>query len=79
MNLDEQSSDLEKPANLLVFLNLEAGNICYKRLRRLGGAETIDPVLVGMGRPVHVVQQGDAVTDIVNLAGVAVGDAQRGR
>ncbi|MDS0281911.1 NADP-dependent malic enzyme [Haloarcula onubensis] len=70
-------SDLEKPANVLVFPNLEAGNICYKLLQRLGGAEAIGPMLVGMDRPVHVVQQGDAVTDIVNLAGVAVVDAQR--
>jgi len=72
-------SDLDEPANLLVFPNLEAGNICYKLLQRLGGAEAIGPMLVGMDRPVHVVQQGDAVTDIVNLAGVAVVDAQRTR
>ena len=72
-------SDLDGPANLLVFPNLEAGNICYKLLQRLGGAEAIGPMLVGMDKPVHVVQQGDAVTDIVNLASIAVVDAQRRR
>jgi len=72
-------SDLDGPVNLLVFPNLEAGNICYKLLQRLGGAEAIGPMLVGMDKPVHVVQQGDAVTDIVNLASIAVVDAQRRR
>ncbi|MDS0299431.1 NADP-dependent malic enzyme [Halogeometricum sp. S1BR25-6] len=69
-------SDLEDPANVLVFPNLEAGNIGYKLLQRLGGAEAIGPMLVGMGKPVHVLQRGDEVKDIVNLAGVAVVDAQ---
>ena len=69
-------SDLEGPANVLVFPNLEAGNIGYKLLQRLGGAEAIGPMLVGMDKPVHVLQRGDEVKDIVNLAGVAVVDAQ---
>jgi len=69
-------SDLEAPANVLVFPNLEAGNIGYKLLQRLGGAEAIGPMLVGMDKPVHVLQRGDEVKDIVNLAGVAVVDAQ---
>ncbi|KAB1193582.1 NADP-dependent malic enzyme [Haloferax sp. MBLA0076] len=69
-------SDLDEPANVLVFPNLEAGNIGYKLLQRLGGAEAIGPMLVGMGKPVHVLQRGDEVKDIVNLAGVAVVDAQ---
>ncbi|ELZ32854.1 bifunctional malic enzyme oxidoreductase/phosphotransacetylase, partial [Halogeometricum pallidum JCM 14848] len=69
-------SDLDDPANVLVFPNLEAGNIGYKLLQRLGGAEAIGPMLVGMGKPVHVLQRGDEVKDIVNLAGVAVVDAQ---
>ena len=71
-------SDLEEPANVLVFPNLEAGNIAYKLLQRLGGAEAIGPMLVGMDKPVHVLQRGDEVKDIVNLAGVAVVDAQSG-
>ena len=69
-------SELDEPANVLVFPNLEAGNIAYKLLQRLGGAEAIGPMLVGMDRPVHVLQRGDEVKDIVNLAGVAVVDAQ---
>jgi len=70
-------SDLDEPANVLVFPNLEAGNIGYKLLQRLGGAEAIGPMLVGMDEPVHVLQRGDEVKDIVNLAGVAVVDAQQ--
>jgi malate dehydrogenase (oxaloacetate-decarboxylating)(NADP+) len=70
-------SDLDEPANVLVFPNLEAGNIGYKLLQRLGGAEAIGPMLVGMDKPVHVIQRGDEVKDIVNLAGVAVVDAQQ--
>jgi malate dehydrogenase (oxaloacetate-decarboxylating)(NADP+) len=69
-------SELDDPANVLVFPNLEAGNIAYKLLQRLGGAEAIGPMLVGMDEPVHVLQRGDEVKDIVNLAGVAVVDAQ---
>ena len=69
-------SELDEPANVLVFPSLEAGNIGYKLLQRLGGAEAIGPMLVGMDKPVHVLQRGDEVKDIVNLAGVAVVDAQ---
>jgi len=69
-------SELDEPANVLVFPNLDAGNIGYKLLQRLGGAEAIGPMLVGMDEPVHVLQRGDEVKDIVNLAGVAVVDAQ---
>mgnify|MGYP000253557727 CR=1 FL=1 len=70
-------AELEQPANVLVFPNLEAGNIGYKLLQRLGGADAIGPMLVGMDKPVHVLQRGDEVKDIVNLGGVAVVDAQR--
>jgi malate dehydrogenase (oxaloacetate-decarboxylating)(NADP+) len=69
-------SELEDPANVLIFPNLEAGNIGYKLLQRLGGAEGVGPMLVGMDKPVHVLQRGDEVKDIVNLAAVAVVDAQ---
>jgi len=71
-------SELDDPANVLVFPNLESGNIGYKLLQRLGGAEAIGPMLAGMDKPVHVLQRGDEVKDIVNLAGVAVVDAQQG-
>jgi len=69
-------SELDEPANVLVFPNLEAGNIGYKLLQRLGGADAMGPMLAGMNKPVHVLQRGDEVKDIVNLAGVAVVDAQ---
>ena len=71
-------AELAAPANVLVFPNLEAGNIGYKLLQRLGDAEAIGPMLVGMEKPVHVLQRGDSVRDIVNLAAVAVVDAQNG-
>jgi malate dehydrogenase (oxaloacetate-decarboxylating)(NADP+) len=70
-------SELDEASNVLVFPNLEAGNIAYKLLQRLGGAEAIGPMLVGMDKPVHVMQRGDEVKDIVNLAGVAAVDAQQ--
>ncbi|WP_435183390.1 NADP-dependent malic enzyme [Halobellus sp. EA9] len=76
LNGTYEFSELDEPANVLVFPNLEAGNIGYKLLQRLGGAEAIGPMLVGMDKPVHVLQRGDEVKDIVNLAGVAVVDAQ---
>ncbi len=69
-------SELDEPANVLVFPNLEAGNIGYKLLQRLGGADAIGPMLVGMAKPVHILQRGDEVADIVNLAGIAAVDAQ---
>ncbi len=69
-------SELDAPVNVLVFPNLEAGNIGYELLNQLGGAEAIGPMLAGMDKPVHVLQRGDEVKDIVNMAGVAVVDAQ---
>ena len=77
LNETYEFSELDDAANVLVFPNLEAGNIGYKLLQRLGGAEAIGPMLVGMDKPVHVLQRGDEVKDIVNLAGVAVVDAQQ--
>ncbi|MBK5107027.1 MAG: NADP-dependent malic enzyme [Anaerolineales bacterium] len=64
-----------KDANVLVFPSLEAANIAYKLLARLGNAQAIGPILLGMGAPVHVLQTGDEVRDIVNIAAVAVMDA----
>ena len=69
-------STLKGGANVLVFPNLEAGNIAYKLLHRLGGAELIGPLLTGLSKPVHVLQRGSEVNDIVQVAAVAVVDAQ---
>jgi malate dehydrogenase (oxaloacetate-decarboxylating)(NADP+) len=69
-------SALKSTANVLIFPNLSAGNIAYKLLARLGGATAIGPILVGMQRPVHVLEQGADVEEIVNMAAVAVIDAQ---
>jgi malate dehydrogenase (oxaloacetate-decarboxylating)(NADP+) len=65
-----------KDANVLIFPSLEAANIAYKLLDRLGNAQRIGPILLGMGAPVQVLQTGDEVRDIVNIAAVAVMDAE---
>lgn len=64
-----------RDANVLVFPSLEAANIAYKLLARLGNAQAIGPILLGVGAPVHVLQTGDEVRDIVNVAAIAVMDA----
>jgi malate dehydrogenase (oxaloacetate-decarboxylating)(NADP+) len=64
-----------KDANVLVFPSLEAANIAYKLLARLGNAQAIGPILLGVGAPIHVLQTGDDVRNIVNIAAVAVMDA----
>ncbi len=69
-------STLKGGANVLIFPNLESGNIAYKLLQRVGGAEMIGPLLTGLSRPVHVLQRGSEVNDIVHVAAVAVVDAQ---
>jgi len=63
-------------ANVLVFPDLNSGNIGYKLLWRLGGAEVIGPVLMGMNKPVNVLQQGASVQDVVNLAAMTAVRAQ---
>ena len=67
---------LKESANVLIFPNLSAGNIAYKLLHHLGGATAIGPILVGMAKPVHVLEQGADIQEIVNMAAVAVMDAQ---
>ena len=69
-------STLRRPANTLVFPNLDAGNIAYKLLEQIGGAQVIGPILMGAGRPVHVLARGSNVDHIVNMAAIAVLDAQ---
>ncbi|WP_375416937.1 NADP-dependent malic enzyme [uncultured Hymenobacter sp.] len=66
----------EKGANTLIFPNVESGNIAYKVLQEIGGAEVIGPVLMGLRKPVHILQLGASVRDIVNMTAIAVVDAQ---
>ncbi len=70
-------SDLiDKKVNTLIFPNLASGNIAYKLMQELGGAEAIGPILIGMKKPVHILQLGSSVREIVNMIIIAVVDAQ---
>ena len=66
----------EKGANTLIFPNLTSANIAYKLLMEIGGAEAIGPILLGMKKPVHILQLGSSIRDIINMAAIAVVDAQ---
>lgn len=63
-------------ANTLIFPNLASGNIAYKLLMEIGGGEAIGPVLLGMKKPVHILQLGSSIREIVNMTAIAVVDAQ---
>ncbi len=63
-------------ANTLVFPNLASGNIAYKLIQELGGAEAVGPILLGLNKPVHILQLGSSVREIVNMVTIAVVDAQ---
>jgi malate dehydrogenase (oxaloacetate-decarboxylating)(NADP+) len=76
MEHDYPFSTLKGGANVLVFPDLEAGNIAYKLMMRIGGAEALGPLLMGMTKPVYVLQRGCEVEDIVNMAAIAVVHAQ---
>ncbi|MDO4224709.1 MAG: NADP-dependent malic enzyme [Bergeyella zoohelcum] len=65
------------PANVFVFPSLESANISYKIIRGMGVAQTIGPILMGLKQPVHILQMRSSVDEIVNLATIAVLDAQR--
>jgi len=65
-----------KRPNILIFPNLDTANAAYKLVWRVAGAEAIGPILLGMAKPVHVLQRGVEVADIVNMAAIAVVDAQ---
>ena len=69
--------DLDGPANVLICPNLAAANIAYKLLQRLADAEMTGPILEGMEKPVHVLQRGDGVRDVVHMAAICAVDAQR--
>ena len=67
---------VNQDVNTLIFPNLAAGNVAYNLLKEVGGAEAIGPILLGLKKPVHVLQLGSTVRSIVNMAMIAVIDAQ---
>ena len=67
----------KEPANVFVFPNLESSNISYKIIRGMNAAQVVGPILMGLKQPVHVLQMRSSVDEIVNLATIAVLDAQR--
>jgi malate dehydrogenase (oxaloacetate-decarboxylating)(NADP+) len=66
----------EADANTLIFPNLSSGNITYKVLQSIGTTESIGPILMGMKKPVHILQRDSSVREIINMVAVAVVDAQ---
>src|SRR6185312_10308604 len=70
------SSLVGQEVNTLIFPNLAAGNVAYNLLKEVGGADAIGPILLGLKKPVHVLQLGSSVRNIYNMALVAVIDAQ---
>lgn len=66
-----------KKVNTLIFPNLESANITYKLLKELNGTESIGPIMMGMKKPVHILQLGASVDEMVNMAAIAVIDAQQ--
>ena len=73
---DYPFSALKDNANVLVFPDLEAANVAYKLLQHLGKVIAAGPILMGMAWPVHILSRGADVSDIVNMAAIAVVDAQ---
>ncbi|MFO7447557.1 MAG: phosphate acyltransferase, partial [Ignavibacteriaceae bacterium] len=68
-------SSIQGGANVLVFPNLEAGNIAYKLMAKIGQATVIGPILMGMKKPIHVLQRGSTVEEIINMTAIAVVEA----
>nr|WKN38139.1 NADP-dependent malic enzyme [Tunicatimonas sp. TK19036] len=66
----------DQGANTFIFPDLASGNIAYKLLMEIGSAEAIGPILLGMNKPVHVLQLGSTIREIVNMVAIAVVDAQ---
>ena len=70
------SSLVDQDVNVMIFPNLAAGNVAYNLLKEVGGADAIGPILLGLKKPVHVLQLGSTVRSIINMANIAVVDAQ---
>ena len=70
------SSLVDQDVNVMIFPNLAAGNVAYNLLKEVGGADAIGPILLGLKKPVHVLQLGSTVRGIINMANIAVVDAQ---
>ncbi|MFC2158338.1 phosphate acetyltransferase [Acidobacteriota bacterium] len=79
INSNYPFSDLKEKANILIFPDLQSGNIAYKLLERLSDAKAIGPILIGINKPIHVLQRGASVDDIVNLVAIAGVDAQNSK
>lgn len=71
------STLINQEVNTLIFPNLAAGNVAYNLLKEVGGADAIGPILLGLNKPVHVLQLGSSVRSILNMANIAVVDAQQ--
>ena len=69
-------SSLKGGANVLVFPDLGSANVAYKLMLRIGGAEALGPILMGLRKPVHVLQRGASVEEIVSVAAIAVAHAR---
>lgn len=67
---------VDKDVNTLIFPNLASGNIAYNLLKELETADAVGPILLGLNKPVHILQLGSSVRSIVNMALIAVVDAQ---
>ncbi len=67
---------VDEDVNVLIFPNLTAGNVAYNLLKEIGGADAIGPILLGLKKPVHVLQLGSTVRSIINMSNIAVVDAQ---
>jgi malate dehydrogenase (oxaloacetate-decarboxylating)(NADP+) len=65
-----------RDVNTIIFPNLSSGNIAYKLMTEVGGAEVIGPILVGIRKPIHVLQQDSSIREIVNMTAISVIDAQ---
>jgi malate dehydrogenase (oxaloacetate-decarboxylating)(NADP+) len=70
-------AEIKGGANVLIFPNLDSANIAYKLMARIGQATVVGPILLGMKKPVHVLQRGASVDDIVNMTAIAVVEASQ--